>query len=144
MKRNLYNSLLKWKNDADRKPLILEGARQVGKTWLLKEFGRNEYENLVYVNCSDDDFAKSLFLHDLKPNRIIRDVEANTGQHVNAGRTLLFFDEIQDAPNGITSLKYFCETACCGSRLPAGCGTSPGRVISCRESQCPTVISYDF
>ena len=64
----------------------------------MKEFGRNEYENLVYVNCSDDDFAQSLFLHDLKPNRIIRDVEANTGQHVNAGRTLLFFDEIQDAP----------------------------------------------
>jgi predicted AAA+ superfamily ATPase len=111
MKRNLYDSLLKWKNDVDRKPLILEGARQVGKTWLLKEFGRNEYDNLVYVNCSDDDFAKSLFLHDLKPNRIIRDVEANTGQHVNAGRTLLFFDEIQDAPNGITSLKYFCENA---------------------------------
>lgn len=111
MKRNLYNSLLSWKNDVSRKPLILEGARQVGKTWLLKEFGKAEYENLVYINCSDDNFAKTLFQQDLKPDRIIRDVEANTGQQVRAGRTLIVFDEIQDAPNGITSLKYFCENA---------------------------------
>ncbi len=111
MKRNLFNSLLSWKNDVSRKPLILEGARQVGKTWLLKEFGKAEYENFVYINCSDDNFAKTLFLQDLKPDRIIRDVEANTGQQVRAGRTLIVFDEIQDAPNGITSLKYFCENA---------------------------------
>ena len=111
MKRALYNSLLKWKESPRRKPLILEGARQVGKTWLLQEFGRNEYENMVYINCSEQEFAKTLFLADLVPNRILRDIVANTGQRITPGRTLIFFDEIQDAPKGITSLKYFCEDA---------------------------------
>ena len=106
MKRKLYNSLIEWKNGATRKPLILEGARQVGKTWLLLDFGRNEYEHVVYINCADDSFAKNLFLHDLKPNRIIRDIEAHTGQTVVAGQTLIIFDEIQEAPHAITALKY--------------------------------------
>lgn len=109
MKRLLYESLLAWKNAPDRKPLILEGARQVGKTWLLTEFGRNEFDNLVYVNCHDDPVAQNLFAMDLKANRILRDVEALTGHHVEAGRSLLFFDEIQEAPQGLASLKYFCE-----------------------------------
>ena len=109
MKRTLYNQLVEWKNKSTRKPLILEGARQVGKTWLMKEFGKKEFENMVYVNCADEEFAKSLFLHNLKPDRIVRDVVANTRQRIEAGKTLLVFDEIQDAPNGITSLKYFCE-----------------------------------
>ena len=63
MKRTLYNQLVEWKNKSTRKPLILEGARQVGKTWLMKEFGKKEFENMVYVNCADEEFAKSLFLH---------------------------------------------------------------------------------
>ena len=109
MKRTLYNQLVEWKNKSTRKPLILEGARQVGKTWLMKEFGKKEFENMVYVNCADEEFAKSLFLRNLKPDRIVRDVVANTRQRIEAGKTLLVFDEIQDAPNGITSLKYFCE-----------------------------------
>ena len=111
MKRNLYNQLVAWKNSPTRKPLILEGARQVGKTWLMKEFGKNEYEDMVYVNCANNDFARNLFLHDLVPQRIIRDIVANTGKRIVAGRTLIIFDEIQDAPKGITSLKYFCEDA---------------------------------
>lgn len=111
MKRILYNSLIEWKNSAFRKPLILEGARQVGKTWLLKEFGRNEYNDVVYINCADDSFAKNLFIHDLKPSRIVRDIEASTGQSVVAEQTLIIFDEIQEAPYGITALKYFCEDA---------------------------------
>lgn len=111
MKRKLYNSLIEWKNSPDRKPLILEGARQVGKTWLLKEFGRNEYDQVVYINCADESFAKKLFTHDLKPDRIVRDIEANSGQTVVAGQTLIIFDEIQEAPHGISSLKYFCENA---------------------------------
>ena len=111
MKRNLYNQLVAWKNSPTRKPLILEGARQVGKTWLMKEFGKNEYEDMVYVNCANNDFARNLFLHDLVPQRIIRDIVANTGHRIVAGRTLIIFDEIQDAPKGITSLKYFCEDA---------------------------------
>ena len=109
MKRTLYNQLVGWKNKSTRKPLILEGARQVGKTWLMKEFGKKEFENMVYVNCADEEFAKSLFLRNLKPDRIVRDVVANTRQRIETGKTLLVFDEIQDAPNGITSLKYFCE-----------------------------------
>lgn len=111
MKRTLYNQLVGWKNKATRKPLILEGARQVGKTWLMKEFGKKEFENMVYVNCADEEFAKSLFSRNLKPDRIVRDVVANTRQRIEAGKTLLVFDEIQEAPNGITSLKYFCEDA---------------------------------
>lgn len=111
MKRVLYNSLIEWKNDPSRKPLVLEGARQVGKTWLIKEFGKNEYDNLVYINCADEPFAKSLFVSDLIPKRIVRDIVANTGQQIVAGKTLIFFDEIQEAPQGIASLKYFCENA---------------------------------
>lgn len=111
MKRILYNSLLHWKVAPDRKPLILEGARQVGKTWLLTEFGKNEFDNLVYVNCHDDPTARNLFNQDLKVERILRDVEAITGEHVIMGTTLLFFDEIQEAPHGLSSLKYFCEQA---------------------------------
>ena len=111
MKRKLYNSLIEWKKSVRRKPLILEGARQVGKTWLLMEFGRNEYENVIYINCADDNFAKNLFIYDLKPSRIVRDIEAHTGKHIVAGQTLIIFDEIQEAPHGITALKYFCENA---------------------------------
>lgn len=111
MKRILYDSLLHWKVAPDRKPLILEGARQVGKTWLLTEFGKNEFDNLVYVNCHDDPTARNLFNQDLKVERILRDVEAITGEHVIMGTTLLFFDEIQEAPHGLSSLKYFCEQA---------------------------------
>lgn len=111
MKRALYNKLIEWKEDANRKPLILEGARQVGKTWLLKEFGQNEYDQVIYINCADDSFAKKLFLHDLKPKRILRDIMANTGHNVIDDNTLVIIDEIQEAPQGITSLKYFCENA---------------------------------
>lgn len=111
MKRVLYNQMVEWKESPSRKPLILEGARQVGKTWLIKEFGRNEYNNMVYVNCANNDFARNLFKRDLVPQRIIRDIVANTGQRIIAGQTLLVFDEIQEAPFGVTSLKYFCEDA---------------------------------
>ena len=111
MKRALYNSLIEWKNSPFRKPLVVEGARQVGKTWLVKEFGKNEYENMVYVNCADEPFAKALFLGNLVPKRIVRDIVANKGKQIVPGKTLLFFDEIQEAPQGISSLKYFCENA---------------------------------
>ena len=111
MKRKLYNSLLAWKNDPDHKPLILEGARQVGKTWLIKEFGKNEYDNLVYINFQDSPDAQSLFTQNLNINRIISSLEAYTGKRIIAGKTLIFMDEIQEAPNGLNSLKYFCEEA---------------------------------
>lgn len=111
MKRKLYEDLIKWKDSKNRKPLILEGARQVGKTWLLKEFGKKEYKNMVYVNCSDNSFAKELFKEDLLPQRIIRDLEAYSAERIKEEKTLIFFDEIQESPYGITSLKYFCEKA---------------------------------
>ncbi len=78
---------------------------------MLTEFGKNEFDNLVYVNCHDDPTARNLFNQDLKVERILRDVEAITGEHVIMGTTLLFFDEIQEAPHGLSSLKYFCEQA---------------------------------
>lgn len=109
MRRKLYNSLLLWKNDPDRKPLVLEGARQVGKTWLLKEFGKNEFDNLVYVNFHDDLEAQKLFQQNLNVKRIMESLEAYTGQRIITGKTLIFMDEIQEAPRGLDSLKYFCE-----------------------------------
>ena len=109
MKRKLYTSLLEWKNNPTRKPLILEGARQVGKTWLLKEFGKNEYESIVYINCHDNPEIKQLFNQDLNTTRIIQAFEAYSLQRIIAGRTLIFIDGIQEAPHALESLKYFCE-----------------------------------
>lgn len=111
MKRKLYNSLKEWKLDPDRKPLVLEGARQVGKTWLLKEFGRNEYDNMIYVNFHDDVDMQKLFQHDLNVKRILEALQAYCQQTIKAGKTLIFMDEIQEAPRGLDSLKYFCENA---------------------------------
>lgn len=111
MRRKLYNSLIEWKNNSHRKPLILEGARQVGKTWLLKEFGKNEYENLVYVNCHDNPEVQQLFIQDLNVVRVMQAFEAYSGQRIVAGKTLIFIDEIQEAPHALESLKYFCENA---------------------------------
>ena len=111
MKRKLYNSLISWKNSPDRKPLVLEGARQVGKTWLLKDFGKKEYDNLIYVNFHDDIEARTLFAQNLHVNRILESLEAITNRKITAGKTLVFMDEIQEAPRGLDSLKYFCEDA---------------------------------
>lgn len=111
MKRKIYHSLLKWKNSPDRKPLILEGARQVGKTFILKEFGQNEYDNMIYINCHNNEFASTLFQQDFDMERILRAISAYSFQSIDAGKTLIFIDEIQDAPNALASLKYFCEEA---------------------------------
>lgn len=111
MKRKIYQSLLKWKNSPDRKPLILEGARQVGKTFILKEFGQNEYDNMIYINCHNNEFASTLFQQDFDMERILRAISAYSFQSIEAGKTLIFIDEIQDAPNALASLKYFCEDA---------------------------------
>ncbi len=108
MKRFIYNDLAKWKNSIDRKPLILLGARQVGKTFILKDFGRNEFENMVYVNCHQNEFANGLF-RNLETERIVTEIDRFYETHIIQGKTLLIFDEIQEAPNGIASLKYFCE-----------------------------------
>lgn len=110
MKRELYKKLLEWKHSPNRKPLVLEGARQVGKTWLLKEFGRNEYENLVYINCDNNPQMHSLF-SDFDTKRIFRGLSAIAGQSITPGKTLVILDEVQEVPLALTSLKYFCEDA---------------------------------
>ena len=110
MERNIYNDLLKWKNSANRKPLILQGARQVGKTWLLKDFAKKEYENLAYLSCENNERMNDLF-KDYDTERIIRGISALTGQTIEPQKTLVFIDEIQEIPKAISCLKYFCENS---------------------------------
>ena len=111
MRRQAYEKLLKWKKDPDRKPLVLKGARQVGKTWLLREFGENEYENIAYLNCDKNEQAQTLFQLDFDVSRIMRGISAITGENIKADTTLIILDEIQEVPRAIQALKYFCEDA---------------------------------
>lgn len=110
MKRDIYNKLIKWKDKNSRKPLIIDGARQVGKTWIIKEFGKNEFVNTVYINCDKVVEMKNLFF-DFDTNRLIRAFSSITNEKIVAGETLIILDEIQEAPLAITALKYFCEDA---------------------------------
>ncbi len=110
MERTIYQQLTAWKNSISRKPLILEGARQVGKTYILKEFGRREYRNLVYINCDNNDKVSAIF-SDYDIPRIIRSLSAISGESIVPGDTLIFLDEIQEIDKGLASLKYFCENA---------------------------------
>jgi uncharacterized protein len=109
MKRDLYKSLVSWKNAPNRKPLILQGARQVGKTWLMKEFGKNEFEHVVYLNFEGSERLKSLFVPDFDVKRILSIIEIEVNHKIQRDKTLLIFDEIQEAEKGLTALKYFCE-----------------------------------
>jgi predicted AAA+ superfamily ATPase len=110
MRRRIYDELCKWKDNPDRKPLVIEGARQVGKTWVLQEFGHNEFANMVYINCDNNPQIAGLF-RDFDTERIIRYLSAISGQTIVPGKTFIFLDEIQEIPQGLTSLKYFCENA---------------------------------
>lgn len=103
--------LKQWKNSAMRQPLILRGARQVGKTWLMKEFAKIEYEDFIYVNFEFDEDMKILFEADLNPERILLHLKTFSGIEAKPQTTLIIFDEIQEANRGITSLKYFSENA---------------------------------
>jgi len=109
MKRILVDQLIHWKNTKNRKPLILQGARQVGKTWILKEFGRIAFKQTVYLNFESSERLKNLFAADFNIQRIISVIEIETNQTINAKDTLLIFDEIQEAEKGLTALKYFFE-----------------------------------
>lgn len=111
MKRKIYNQLLKWKEDKDRKPLILLGARQVGKTWIMQHFGKEEYKKVAYINCDDEPRMKQLFELDYNIERILLTLQAITGIKVTPGDTLIILDEIQETPRALHSLKYFCEKA---------------------------------
>ena len=123
MYRYAMENLCEWKNKKNRKPLIIEGARQVGKTWLMKEFGKQEYTNTVYINFDSNSRMAELFSADLDITRILRGIEIYTGKKINSEDTLIIFDEVQEVPKALSSLKYFYEDApeyhviCAGSLL---------------------------
>lgn len=109
MYRNITKQLREWKGKSDRKPLVLAGARQVGKTYVLKHFGEEEFSNVAYINCDDNETVKDLFMQDYDMQRIILAIGAITGQSVEAGKTLIILDEIQELKRGLSALKYFYE-----------------------------------
>lgn len=111
MKRSIEEKLLEWKNKRDRKPLILNGARQVGKTYILREFGSLYYKNVVYVNLETNISVASYFDGDISPERLIRFLEVYSGEAIIPESTLIIFDEIQSCERALTALKYFCEEA---------------------------------
>ena len=111
MKRRVERQLLAWKNNPNKMPLIMEGARQVGKTWIMKEFGFEYYKNTVYFNFDNSRQLHRLFEADLNPHRIISELEFMSGQKIIPRETLVIFDEIQECNRALASLKYFCENA---------------------------------
>ena len=111
MKRNAIENLKKWRDDPERKPMVLRGARQVGKTWLMKEFGRTCYENYVYFNFDEEDELKSIFADSKNPTRIIELLSMLSGKKIIPGKTLIIFDEIQECSEALNALKYFREKA---------------------------------
>ncbi len=123
MERFILNKLLDWKNSPYRKPLILKGVRQVGKTWILKEFGKRYYENTAYFNFDENEEYKQFFETTKDVERILQNLMLASGQRILPEKTLIIFDEVQDSPNVINSMKYFCENApqyhiaCAGSLL---------------------------
>ena len=123
MYRIAIEKLYKWKSSKRRKPLIIEGARQVGKTWLMKEFGKQAYADTVYINFDSNSRMADLFSADLDTDRLIMGLELYAGRKINPENTLLIFDEVQEVPRALASLKYFYENApqyhivCAGSLL---------------------------
>ena len=111
MERNIMKELIKWKENKGRKPLILRGARQVGKTYILKEFGKENYQNIAYFNFDNDEELKNIFLHTKDPKRIIEQLVLVSEERIEPDKTLIIFDEVQECPNALNSLKYFNEDA---------------------------------
>lgn len=140
MKRTLYQDLLRWKDASNRKPLILQGARQVGKTWLMKEFGKNEYSQVAYFNFESSERLKRIFSQDFDLGRILASLEIEANQKIRPGTTLLLFDEVQEAEKGLTALKYFYEQ---GPEYPIiAAGSLLG--ISLQKDQSFPVGKVDF
>ena len=111
MIRYAMQQLLEWKNRPNRKPLIIKGARQVGKTWLMREFGRQHFKKVAYVTFYNNKRMARVFDDDYDIDRIIMNINIETKTEVTPGDTLIIFDEIQEAPKAMESLKYFCENA---------------------------------
>ena len=111
MYRTAIEQLYRWKEKNNRKPLIIRGARQVGKTWLMKEFGANACTNCVYISFDNNRRMQNLFDANMDIERIVTGLELYAGHKINPADTLLIFDEIQEVPQALTSLKYFNENA---------------------------------
>ena len=111
MERNAIQKLIEWKNSEERKPMVLKGARQVGKTWLMKEFGQNYYNNYVYFNFDEEEELNSIFKTNKNPQRIIELLSMIAGEKIEPESTLIIFDEIQECPEALNALKYFKEKA---------------------------------
>lgn len=111
MERQILSKLEQWKKSPYRKPLILKGARQVGKTWVMKEFGKRYFKSVAYVNFDNNSAMKAVFDSDSDISRIILAISAETGVSIKPNDTLIIFDEIQEVPRALSSLKYFCENA---------------------------------
>lgn len=111
MYREKFEDLITWKNSKNKQPLIIRGARQVGKTWLMKEFGKTNYKNVAYVHFDNNSRMEELFKGDLVPSKIIEGLQIETGIKIEPKETLIIFDEIQEVPRALTSLKYFQEEA---------------------------------
>lgn len=111
MERKIYHKLVEWKNSEAHKPLILNGVRQCGKTYILKEFGKKEFRSIAYISCDQNNDLKAVFEGGFDVTNIIRGISALTGVDIIPGKTLIFLDEIQALPKAIESLKYFCEDA---------------------------------
>lgn len=109
MKRALSEKLMHWKHQAQRKPLILQGSRQVGKSYLLREFGTREFAALHVFNFEQDPRLQAVFASALNPQKILDDLSILSGKKIDAEHDCIFFDEIQECPRALTSLKYFCE-----------------------------------
>ena len=148
MERTAYQDLINWKNKKNRKPLILNGARQVGKTWLLKKFGENEYESLAYINCDDTPEMKIIF-SDFDIPRLIRNFYSITGVEIKPEKTLIVLDEVQEVPLALTSLKYFCENApeyhivVAGSLLGIGLHEGTGFPVGKVDELCLYPLTFE-
>ena len=123
MFREITTELIKWKDNARRKPLLMLGVRQCGKTYIIKEFAEENFRNFVYLNFEESENLAAIFDYDFDVNRIVSEIELLSGQKIIPGETMLIFDEIQACTRAITSLKYFCENMrelhliCAGSLL---------------------------
>ena len=111
MRRKLYGRLLEWKESPYRKPLVIKGARQVGKSYTITEFGKNEFKDCIILNCDKDERIAGIFAHGFRTEKMISDIEIISGKKMIPGETLLFIDEIGDTPKALGALKYFCEDA---------------------------------
>ena len=111
MKRKITSSLIEWKQRKGRKPLLVNGARQIGKTYSINDFGRNEFSDVVYINLETNPLVKDIFEGNIEPSALLPLLESHTGKRIIAGETLLFLDEIQASERALLSLKYFCELA---------------------------------